>query len=164
MVTKCPALRPFAGDAAVSDQTSIGARRAQVNAYRDAVDESPHGDRPPETPPVPDSSSDEFPEPELTYSAESIMELLERLIMQVDNSRLAQEASVASLERRLSSFVQDSTPPPVEHVTDHDHGPSPDRHNDIQHAMQEESRRSDFQRPPIIPQATPLTSLGSRRH
>jgi hypothetical protein len=49
------------GSCPPSTEGSIGARRAQVNAYRDAVNASPlsttHGDRPPETyPPGPVSA------------------------------------------------------------------------------------------------------------
>jgi hypothetical protein len=87
-----------------SDEALTGAQRAQVNAYRDTVSDSPvtnavHGDRPLDTPSVlevpPSDGDDSAP----NYSAESIVQLLEHLTLQVDDSRLAQEESVASLER-----------------------------------------------------------------
>jgi hypothetical protein len=172
--------RGSASTGPTSDEASIGSRRAQVNAYRDAVDKSPilihHGDRPPEIAEASDSSEQDGPStpshapPTPSYSADSIVQLLERLTRQVDDSRLAQEESVANLECRFTSFVQDSThaPPVQQEDTSPDRtGHSSTRRNDIQHAMREEAQHSDDYRSNSqtlnLSNATPFSTTARRR-
>jgi DNA-binding protein H-NS len=160
MASKRQPLRPSASEAPPSDAASIGSRRAQVNAYRDAVDPSVpvhHGDRPPETPDghdvtTPGGEPAPTQEPTTTsYTTEAMVQLLQRLTQQVDDSRQAQEASVANLERRFSSFQESVNQTPAPDIDNQD-APQrrntrfPDaaaaatpRHSDVQHAMREEA-------------------------
>jgi hypothetical protein len=166
----------------------------QVNAYRNAVDESPillhHGDRPPEISEVsePERQSTLTSPPRTSpaaYSAESIVQLLERLTRQVDDSRLLeQEEPVANLEHRFTTFVEEISSqttngnatvdqrPVVEQNSDRNHSNTnvSHRRNDVQHSMPEAAQRSDdYQQSntnpstPNMSNTSPFATVANRR-
>jgi hypothetical protein len=67
-------------DAPPSQESLPGSCRAQVNAYRDAVDESPSSGHPPDSPSHEEKYTD--------YSTASLGILMQHLTLQLDNSCL----------------------------------------------------------------------------
>jgi hypothetical protein len=144
-------MRSPRGDSDGDTPRSIGSRRQQLNAYNDAVDESPiiprlpHAPfqgRPPD-PPAATSSSPQHQSPQI----DGVVRLLERLTEQFEASRTAQEQAVTSLGHRLDDFVNESSDqvhdhlpdsslcgvPPAANVSDCDRRSSQTK-NDVQHA------------------------------
>jgi hypothetical protein len=101
--------RPSEPHAPQNDEASRGSRRAQINAYNSAIDDSPG--RPPEPPSFsPQGSlSSQQQRQEQEPSLDSVVLLLEQLSRQFADTRIVNEEAIASLERRSDRFIHESS-------------------------------------------------------